>query len=532
MRYFFRTSLFALLGWWTSLINAEIRSILLVPSENEVDCLHEGLQSSPVINCDVVLPGRGQTLLDELQDKYVGGPLTEKELIKIKRAIIRYYRRENHPIVAVRILEVDKEKGIVAFVIKEGENEKLPRQNWFLKEYLEKYIDIQTEENIAQDVLLGNVAWLNRNPFRQRVVTLDFESREGTTDLHTHKSFPLQLYVGGDNAGNKFTGQERLYGGVTWDHVLGLPDFLHYQYTCNPNPHKFQSHDGSYISFLPWKHIVAFFADYSLTDHVPGFKSKGKFLSASVRYTMPFRPLNELLKQEITVGGDFKDLNTNVFFIDSSLPLRVPYIHITQLLVNYSVARAWKQHELIFAGELFFSPGKLIKREGNHDYHRLRPHAKNRYVYGKVTLSDVFQFSHGFTVAGLLRLQGSSQPLLPSEQFGLGGYNTVRGYGERIFNADEALCANGEFRFPSFGIMKKGRDELIFLSFIDYGLGYNLKPSPGNASHRYLLGVGAGARYQIDTHFSARMDYGFRLHRIPGDEHSGGKFHVGVEAIF
>lgn len=509
-----------------------IRGIVLVTSEETLK-IADTSHLEGVVNLDVPLPESkkesSEKFLEELRKKYLGHPLTLEETVKIKRAIIRYYRRQHHPAVAVRIPEQDTSNGVVAFIIVEAKVGAISFEGqwWVSQEHLEKYVDIQSGDFIAEDVLLNNVAWLNRNPFRRTIVTFAPGSEEGTSDLKfvTEDRFPVRFFAGGDNAGTRFTGYTRLYGGLTWGNAFGIDDVLHYQYTIHPNLNKFQSHYGSYTSFLPWKHILSVFGSYETTQR------DGKFVQGSFRYTIPFLPLYGPSKAEGTVGADYKNINTNVFFVESH-PIYAHLANIFQVLINYSWEWTWEKNELEVALEGFFSPGKVMANQGKKAYHALRPHAKSLYTYGILTAGDVYQLPKNFSLSALLRLQASFDPLLPSEQFGLGGYNTVRGYREREYNADEALCANFEIRSPSFGFFKKCKDEIIFLGFIDYGLGYNLQSSKGNRSSGHLLGAGPGIRYQIDTHFSARVDWGFRLLKFRGEDRGGNVVHIGVEGIF
>ncbi len=510
----------ALIGCATLVSNESVlQGIILAPNEESL----KNCPTSPheVVNCQVALPGNGKKLLDILRAKYLEQPLTEEEMVKVKRAIIRFYRSEGHPAVDVQIREL--KNGFVAFIITDKEG--VFRSGRVIsRSHLEKYIDIATGENIAQDLLLTNVDYLNRNPFRRSIVLFPPDSQEGTSDLKLiNDKFPVRFFLGGDNSGTRFTGRSRIYGGLTWDHVLGLDDVIHYQYSCNPNLHKFQSHYGTYIAFFPWKNILTVSGLYEKTEG-------GKQLQTTFRYTVPLEPINKAFKQEGTMGLNYKNLNTNRFFIDTG-PIRTHFVNLIQLYINYSLERAWKKNELTCALEVFLAPGKVLANQSDSSFSALRPHAKNKYIYVRGTLGDLYKLPHNFSLAGLLRFQLATSPLLPSEQFGLGGYNTVRGYYERTLNADDALCVNAELRFPSISLIRKGKDELIFLGFIDYGLGFNLDPSSGNPSREHLLGLGPGLRYQIDTHFSLRGDWGFQLHKLSG-RNPQSVAHVGVVGLF
>lgn len=108
---------------------------------------------------------------------------------------------------------------------------------------------------------------------------------------------------------------------------------------------------------------------------------------------------------------------------------------------------------------------------------------------------------------------------MPTEQYGLGGYNTVRGYDERVANGDNAWVTNVELRTPPGSIFKifgnqEVEDRIQFLAFWDYGwVGFN-NAAPGQVA-TYLMGVGPGLRYNIDRFVSVQFDWGFQLKQTP-----------------
>ncbi|MGE5196352.1 MAG: ShlB/FhaC/HecB family hemolysin secretion/activation protein, partial [Anaerolineae bacterium] len=212
-------------------------------------------------------------------------------------------------------------------------------------------------------------------------------------------------------------------------------------------------------------------------------------------------------------------------------------INLTQAMAAYAFGKETKHHRFSVDAEVFWSPGHILAHESNHAYHMLRPGAKSRYVYGRLSLSEIYTAPHDFSIRGNLRLQGSNQNLLPSEEFGLGGYDTVRGYKERAINADNALCANFEVRAPSFSVLrwfdvKRAKDELTFLAFIDYGLGASVHRLRNESVTHYLVGVGPGLRYQIDSHLSLRADWGFKWHHTQFGGEGNHKLHFGMVASY
>jgi hemolysin activation/secretion protein len=105
-------------------------------------------------------------------------------------------------------------------------------------------------------------------------------------------------------------------------------------------------------------------------------------------------------------------------------------------------------------------------------------------------------------------LQLSSEPLLPIEQFTLGGDATVRGYRQDTLLTDNGFFASAEVRLP-VARLPKVQGTLQVAPFIDFGTGWNTdRENPGPNT---LVGVGFGILWQMGEKFDARLDWGIPL---------------------
>jgi hemolysin activation/secretion protein len=130
--------------------------------------------------------------------------------------------------------------------------------------------------------------------------------------------------------------------------------------------------------------------------------------------------------------------------------------------------------------------------------------------------------------------------LTPSEQIGIGGAGTVRGYGERTANGDQGFTISNELRTPPIAFKQlmgfwPVEDRLQFLTFIDYGTVYinDFEASDVGAGLKEktsLSSIGGGLRYSMYQNVTVRFDYGFQLMDREKDSHSGG--HVSVLVSF
>ena len=157
-----------------------------------------------------------------------------------------------------------------------------------------------------------------------------------------------------------------------------------------------------------------------------------------------------IVKRSIGIGASSLGEGTSFFTGFGGSPFLVPvddFPHIS-VCIELSEPIRGDLSAISFEIEGFCSPGKWIPDQTNDDYQTIRPFAKVRYGYFRSTYSLIWRFYKAWAIHNNLRGQISSTNLLPSEQYGLGGYNTVRGYPEREYNSDDAFIYNIEMRTP------------------------------------------------------------------------------------
>ncbi len=109
-------------------------------------------------------------------------------------------------------------------------------------------------------------------------------------------------------------------------------------------------------------------------------------------------------------------------------------------------------------------------------------------------------------------VQFADRNLLPSEQLGIGGQSSVRGYRQDALLTDAGLFASAEFRFPLYR-NPTSRWLLQAAPFIDVGTGWNLGENP-DPTTRTVASVGLGLRLQAGDRVSARFDWGLPLVKL------------------
>ncbi len=502
----------------------ETKGVCLVGSERSLRSVPSDVKGIAFV--DIKVPGDTAQLESRLKP-FLGRPLRACDLIEIKREIILYYRDRNHPLTTVQIPEQDITDGVVKVVVSQSKLDtvKVYGNRYFSKEVFSNAIKIKKGQPIDENILLNNLNFINRNPFHRADLIYSPGSESNTTDVEVivKDRFPLSVYAGVDNTGLAHIERTRLFAGYNWGNVFGLGHMLSMQYSMAPDPYKFDAITVSYTAPLSIQHVLLLWGGYSRVNAKIPFSAKthGRSTQASVRYDIPIAPSPWLL-HEILCGFDFKRSNNTIEFVEN-FPMIGQEVNLTQFMVGYNLGYEHCQNKVGFDFQLFFSPFTWLPNQSTRDFKTLNPSSKPTYVYGRSTLNYKRLMPKGFVWNLLISGQVSSASLLPSEEFGLGGFATVRGYEERQLNGDDGLLAKTEIVSPPFGVFRrigKGvvQDRVEFLAFLDYGLSYDRFKLPHTNRTEFLLGTGPGIRYSIGQYLAARLDWGIKLHH----NHFGG----------
>lgn len=518
-----------------------IKGISLLSDFTELQTVQQDVFGICLENIDA--PGGNEPLIERLTS-FLDMDLTHENIVKIKEEILAYYQEHQQPFVSVRIPEQEITKGTVAVVVTEGKIESIrfSGNTNFSDKVLKRYLTIEAGDPVDKELVLSDVSWMNRNPFHRSEVIFSPGKTRGSVDLDiiTKDRRRVRIFGGADNTGNDFTGNARYYAGFNIADFL-FSDIFTFQFTTAQKYSKFNAYTANYTVFLPWKHTLNIWGGYAeIRPLIRGLRNEGKDAQASFRYVMPFKPIYRAFTHEVDVGFDFKQENSALFFTSAPSPLPivladptpvVPLIantvNLAQLFLAYKLEYDLPKLLLTFQIENFCSPAHWLPDQTNSNYNQLRLGAKNIYFYQKAAFGAVYRFDELIDISWLVRGQVSTTPLLPSEQFGLGGYDTVRGYDEREILADNAICTNLELRSHPFRISPKIKNECFFLVFMDYGFGSNIENLPTQKNPAYLLSVGPGMRYTIIPYLILRADYGFQLHKTQFNRHHVGKFNLG-----
>ncbi len=471
----------------------------------------------------------GVALLDEVEwqarlGHRFGQPFTMADLNEVMREVIQHYRESDRPVVDVAVIEQDITSGVVQLAVIEamlGEV-RVEGARHFKPEFLSGQIRLVPGEPIRSTLLMADLEWLNRNPFRSVDLVHTPGGEVGLSDvvLRVDDRFPLRVYAGYEDSGNELTGSNRWFAGFNHGNLWGIDHQLNYRWTFNNEIDKLDAHAASYVAPLPWRHILTVFGAYveSSADLPPPLDVDGHTGQLGVRYLIPLPRSEKLRKQgfrhEIELGYDFKNSTSNLEFFE--LPVLGQNTDLHQFLLGYRGSLRDTTGTTAFGASIYLGPGDWGGHNTDAAFDLSRAGATASYAYGRLEFERRQRLPGEFTGLLLATGQFSDGNLLPSEQLGFGGYSSVRGYEENEANLDEGAMLTMELRSPSIRLLPHLHldgvaDEMQLLAFWDYARGSNVDLLPGEARHTSMSSIGPGFRWSIGDRFSMRFDYGFQL---------------------
>jgi hemolysin activation/secretion protein len=467
---------------------------------------------------------------------FLGQPLTGAQLSQISAIVVGWYRRHNHPLVDVAFPEQDLSTGVLQAVVTEFRvgRVRVAGNRWFNAGLVIQELGLGGGDTVDFNRLNNGLNTINRNPFRSVGITLQKSAEPGATDiaLNVQDRFPLRLYTTTDNTGVPVTGRDRYAIGLNWGNVFGWDHQLSYQFITSPdlwrtrdrgpglsNAPRFTGHSFTYRAPLPWGDVIDVFGAYvaQVPDLGPDFGQVGHSLQFGGRYTMPLWSKGAFT-QQLQLGFDYKRADSNLAFGGASVFSSAT--NVEQFLAVYDGTLTDRYGQTALENTLTYSPGGFSQGNSTAVFQASGvTGARANYVYDNVQLTRVTALP--WKASAVLRLTGqfASTELLPSEQLGAGGLDSVRGYDERAASGSDGYLASFELRSPPLSPLRHligVEDQGQLLAFFDYGnVSYKNVQSASAPRTTELQSTGVGLRYGIGRYLDVRFDYGWQLKRLP-----------------
>ncbi|MEI9992949.1 MAG: ShlB/FhaC/HecB family hemolysin secretion/activation protein [Rhizomicrobium sp.] len=508
-----------------------LKGLTLEPSIDRIN--RNGVVTAGVV---IEVPFAEDPELREILQTFIGRPLYTADLTAIARIVTDHYRAHNRPVVEVSFPEQDVSTGVVQAVVTESRvgRVRFSGNYYFGKGLLASELGMRRGDPVDFGVLGAGLNVLNRNPFRAVNVVLQKSDQAGATDLAftVDERLPLRLYASFDNTGVAITGRDRYSAGFNWGNVLGLDQQLSYQFITSPDlwrerdrgpglssAPRFIAHSVNYVAPLPWGDLFNLFGSYvtQVPDLGPDFGQTGHSLQFGARYQMPLRGSSRFT-QQLQLGFDYKRADNNLAFGGTGIFASATDTEQFLLIYDGTLDDALGQTGI--ESTLVYSPGGLSAGNSTAVFQAsgvTGAHAS--YLYGNLRLTRLVFLPWHLSLVARVDGQFASTELLPSEQLGAGGIDSVRGYEERAANGSDGYLASLELRGPTIAPLHdlglSAADQLQPLAFWDYGNVSFKNAQASGPRAAELQSVGVGARYSVGRYLDVRFDYGWQIEKLP-----------------
>lgn len=525
-------------------LGVDLIGISVVPP---VDASSQRAVSSPGLHVGAM------PLLDTAQGRavlapFLGRPLSQKLIADIRIAITSYYRSQDRALVSVLVPPQEITSGVLQLVVIvfTVDSVTLEGNEWTPPNHILKTVRVRSGEELDSGRLTSDLNWLNLNPYREVGAVFEPGAKPGVTNLtlRTRERRPWGVYAGYNNAGTPGTDRNRLFVGANVANLPFIDHQLAYQATFSRNavsqdsdlpggagPPDYMSHSLSYFVPLPWRHklnVQVSFVESNQAPVVP-FRDNGRTVLLYGDYGIPLPRFSNVLS-ELYMGVEYDNQRSRTYFSD--IPIFSSSIDVVQGIVGWRGQRNDRFGQTGFDIRGVLSPGGITPNNTDAAYAITSfdpaASANYAYIYGRLSRS-MRLFDTGLTLDMLATAQLANKALPGLEQFGIGGWSSVRGYETLEASGDDGFTSSVEVRSPQFSLsdrMKLPFDDVVTVSTF-WDLGYT---SGRFADESYnLSGIGLGLDIALGDHLSASLAWGYAL--TDGPQTGAGDSRIQGQAI-
>jgi hemolysin activation/secretion protein len=333
-------------------------------------------------------------------------------------------------------------------------------------------------------------------------------------DLDVKDELPLHggVEVNGRNSAN--TTRTRVLGTLRYDNLWQLHHSASLQYQFAPeNYSNLEVWAGTYVMPLDW--IGAKLALYGIgLDSTSDIASAGALNVVGVGNIYGLRLVEPLpgrkgFNQSLTLGWDYKDFGQTVNLLGADA-MRTP-IQYSPFSVSYNGGLNYADGSSTSLNlELNFNISGLGSNQAQFENKRHRARADYLYLQGDFKHRQALPWD--MALQARLSWQKADSPLVSNEQFGAGGWQTVRGYHETERLGDDGVNGSLELYGPELAAYAfEGMNRLRFLAFGDAAKLWVRRALPGTPRSYGLASMGVAMRMQMFKHVLGEFDWAYPL---------------------
>ncbi|WP_009632124.1 ShlB/FhaC/HecB family hemolysin secretion/activation protein [Synechocystis sp. PCC 7509] len=451
---------------------------------------------------------------------YTNRPISFAEVFNARAAVTQLYLERGYITSGALIPPQTLQDGVVKIQVVEGSLEaiNITGTKRLSPNYIRNRIAIGAGQPLNQQQLLAALQLLQLNPLIQNLVAeLETGSRSGTSILEVNvvEAQPFHISIVADNARSPSVGSFRRQIQVNDANFLGLGDSLSLAYS---NTDGSNSLDASYrLPLNPRDGTLSFSYGTSASKIIESPFNLLDINASSRYYELTLRqPIIQTPSQEFALGLTTARRESDALFLEG---VQIPFpssgadergrtrVSVAQFFQDWT---ARNNNEIIAARSQFsLGIGAL-----NSTINQNQP--DSRFFSWRGQGQWVKLLARDTLLLVRADVQLADRPLVPLEQFGLGGIKNVRGYRQDALLTDNGAFTSVELHLPIYRLRRQ-KLLLQLVPFVDIGTTWNNSSTveTGNTSQsNTLASLGLGLRCQWGDDFTARLDWGIPVVEI------------------
>jgi hemolysin activation/secretion protein len=466
-----------------------------------------------------------QIEVEEAVYPFLGPRRTPEDVEKARAALEKTYHDKGFQAVTVAIPEQDPRNGIVILKVTENRigRTRVMGARYFEPSQIKKKAPSLAEGTVPNfNSVTKDIVALNQWPDRRVTPALRAGATPGTVDVDLNVEDKLPVHASAEFNNRQSPSTTPLRQSVTFSYanLWQLGHSLSFTYHVSPeDPSNVEVFSGSYLARLPENDFTSLLL-YGLKSEsnvatVGGLTvvGPGQIAGARAIFTLPAR---ENFYHTASVGLDYKSFGQVVLTSAGDITFSTPVTYYP-LVANYTAT--WVSESSLMQLNAGVTAGFRGIGSSPAAFDAKRFGATENFIHFNGDFSRLQTLPIGLQIYGRVQGQVTNQPLVSSEQFPLGGLDTVRGYLESEVLGDNGFAASVELRSPNIneaiGSWVKDNagepsvpnlfNEWRIFGFVDGGGAYVLEPLPEQLSRFYLWSYGTGARVKLTDYFNGMV---------------------------
>ena len=476
-----------------------------------------------------------EEVLQNATGGFLGDNKTVKDLEMIQNAVFSVYNKAGYKLVSVVIIDRPDSAGLLTVIVKEDilRNVKITGNKYLHDSHIRQALPaLKTGYPTNVNELDKQLLVANEYPSRVLAISLKpievgvFEAivtvTEGKMITHT---------ISLDNTGNR--NQDPLRGRYRFAHTgLGgrrdATGIFIYSRSPSNNIQQYLAYYNQPLS--PKGDSIYLMGAYSnsktgLTQTGYGnFNVAGQGHFYSLHYVYPiYRTLST--KLALDFGIEYRNSIDNTVTEEGNIKL---FQDINSLPLSISTQYNWQGKTDNVSFNITYVrniPGGYLNDD--ETYYVVRRSSSSQYQLWRGTINYLHRFKNGWIFNNRYDWQYTTQPLIPDEQFGLGGVRSIRGFEEREALGDKGVSTSFELYTPPLG------HGVRLLAFYDIGQFWSFDTNfyGDLVGPTTLSSAGIGLRWTINKTFSLNVDYAYVIKGYITPEHDA-RIHFDLSATF